>query len=410
MKTTLFLLIGLTLSCKLFSQADLVNANNHFTFTFFKAIKPDSSNFFISPLSLNIALAIADEGARGTTKDEIDRLLNIKGIANKTSKYKALIDSTTNLNDAEFKECMKWRKNKEDTNTLCIANAIWYNKKIPIKPEFFKTTVSDYYTKLHAFDPKNILETNENINDWVAKETNNKIKTIPGVNSFTVMNIINVTYFLGKWENEFDVSRTRPKKFYSLRRDSSKIDFMNKETRYDYYEDNKIQAVYLPYKCNQFSMLIILPRQRYGINHIESMLDSAYYNQIRNKAALYKVILSVPKFKIETNLNLADKLKAMGYNNMFSPKANFSGISNSFSYIDQITQKTFIQTDEKKTEAAAVTVIGMEIGAGIGVPPPPPPKVFNANHPFTFLIIDNRTKAILFIGRFVKQKIAVDQS
>jgi serpin B len=117
-------------------------------------------------------------------------------------------------------------------------------------------------------------------------------------------------------------------------------------------------------------------------------------------------MLSLPKFRIESEIKPKQEIIKMGYPVMFSGTADFTGISSIDSLkIDEIIHKTFIEIDEKKTEAVAVSKVDMVIvGYGGGnPPPPPPPKVFNADHPFIFLIKDNRTNAILFAGRFVKR-------
>ena len=405
MKIALLVIAGLLIGGLSYSQTNLVNANNDFAFRFYKFTKPDADNFFISPLSLNIALAIADEGARGTTRKEIENLLGISRIDNKALKYRSLIDSTINLRDNRPGN----NAQTSGRNILNIADAVWYNEKFTIKQRFFDTVTSGYHSEIHSFNPNDIYAANDLLNRWVAEKTNNKIKKIGGIDQFTLMSIINATYFMGKWEREFDESGTRPKKFYSLSHDSANIKFMNIQAPYKYYEDDTLQAVYLPYRFDQFSMLVMLPHARYGINKLENILDSDYYNKIRNKATSKEVILSFPRFKIETELHLKDKLEELGYSDMFSVDADFSGITDKKPvYCSDIIHKTYIETDEKKTEAAAVSEVVINYTSAAQVRFVVPPKVFNADHSFVFFIIDNRTLAILFMGRFVKQELQPD--
>ena len=100
----------------------------------------------------------------------------------------------------------------------------------------------------------------EELNEWVSKKTNNKISEIPGFNKDIKLSIVNAIYFLGEWESCFDTKNNKKKKFYTIDKRKVEIDYMKKQYRYRYYEDSEIQSLYLPYKCNQFSMIIILPR------------------------------------------------------------------------------------------------------------------------------------------------------
>jgi serpin B len=152
-------------------------------------------------------------------------------------------------------------------------------------------------------------------------------------------------------------------------------------------------------------MIVILPQKRYGILETEKKLSIEYLQRIDSLSYSQEVILSFPKFKIQSLIYPKEEIIKMGYPKMFSDQADFAGISRTDALkINKITHKTFIEVNEKTTEAAAVTKVDMVVvGYGAGGDPPPPPKIFNANHPFIFLIKDNRTGAIVFTGRFVGQ-------
>jgi serpin B len=154
-------------------------------------------------------------------------------------------------------------------------------------------------------------------------------------------------------------------------------------------------------------MIVILPQDRYGILNIEKKLNYDYLKSINQSSYSHEVILSLPKFKIESEILPKEEIINMGYSVMFSDRADFTKMSITDSLkIGRIIHKTFIEIDEKKTEAAAVTKADMVVigyGTGGDPPPPPPPKIFNADHPFIFLIVDNRNNAIIFTGRFVKE-------
>lgn len=407
MKKTLILIFTIIVSTNVFSQELLVESNNDFSFKIYRATKPDSSNFFISPFSLNIALSIANEGAKTSTRQEMDNLLSIGNINNRAYEYKKLIQKTTDLYDSDFKSCIEWSEDKTSKNEIFLANSLWINDAVNIDARFIENINQNYKSEIFSFNKHNVISANKELNVWISKKTNEKIPEIKGLNKDIMLSIVNAIYFMGEWNIPFDIKKTKEKKFHTLNREKIDVKYMRDQSHYRYYEDSDIQSIYLPYKCHQFSMIVILPQKRYGIIDIENKLDREYFKNIDSLSYSHEVILSFPKFKIESEILPKDEIIEMGYPIMFSDKADFTGLSITDSLkINEIIHKTFIEIDEKKTEAAAVTKVDMVVigyGAGGDPPPPPPPKIFNADHPFIFLIVDNRTKAILFTGRFVKQ-------
>lgn len=407
MKKTLILIFTIIVSTNVFSQELLVESNNDFSFKIYRATKPDSSNFFISPFSLNIALSIANEGAKTSTRQEMDNLLSIGNINNRAYEYKKLIQKTTDLYDSDFKSCIEWSEDKTSKNEIFLANSLWINDAVNIDARFIENINQNYKSEIFSFNKHNVISANKELNVWISKKTNEKIPEIKGLNKDIMLSIVNAIYFMGEWNIPFDIKKTKEKKFHTLNREKIDVKYMRDQSHYRYYEDSDIQSIYLPYKCHQFSMIVILPQKRYGIIDIENKLDREYFKNIDSLSYSHEVILSFPKFKIESEILPKDEIIEMGYPIMFSDKADFTGLSITDSLkINEIIHKTFIEIDEKKTEAAAVTKVDMVVigyGAGGDPPPPPPPKIFNADHPFIFMIIDNRTKAILFTGRFVKE-------
>lgn len=149
---------------------------------------------------------------------------------------------------------------------------------------------------------------------------------------------------------------------------------------------------YLPYKCNQYSTAVILPKEMNGVLDIEKKLDTDYLKGVNQISSSRFVELSLPKLRIAMELDAKEPIANMGSSLMFSDRADFSGISKSDSLqIDRVIYKTFVETDERKTEVATLTLVDKVI---IGYASPEPPLVFKADHSFVFLIIDNRTKAV----------------
>ena len=403
MKKTLLLWIVTLSSLYVNSQKNLVDSNNDFAFEIYKATKNDSDNIFISPFSLNLALSIANEGALGSTKVEIDRLLSIEIADGKADLFKEFISRTINLQDSAYYECIKETEDKSGGNALLIANSIWINSKSTIEKPYIKTIKDSYFSEVFDFENDKIADANQKLSNWVSERTRNKIYVNNVLNPAIKLSIINAIYFKGEWDIDFKKKKTKEMIFHSLDGNRVKLDFMNNRTYYSYYEDANIQCVNLPYQCNQLSMFVILPKERLGINNFETNFSLEYFREIRKQSTNNEVILSLPKFKIESEIRPTNVISNLGFSTMFSSSADFTNISKVDSLtIGEIIHKTFIEIDEKKTEAAAITEIVI-FGYGGGTPAAlPPPKIFNANHPFIFMIVDNRTNAILFIGRFVK--------
>lgn len=403
MKKTLLLWIVTLSSLYVNSQKYLVDSNNDFAFKIYKATKTDSDNIFISPFSLNLALSIANEGALGSTKAEIDRLLSIEIADGKADLYKEFISRTINLQDSAYYECIKETEDKSGGNALLIANSIWINSKSTIEKPYVKTIKDSYFSEVFDFENDKIADANQKLSNWVSERTRNKIYVNNVLNPAIKLSIINAIYFKGEWDIDFKKKKTKEMIFHSLDGKRVKLDFMNNQTYYSYYEDANIQCVNLPYQCNQLSMFIILPKERLGINNFEANFSLEYFREIRKQSTNNEVILSLPKFKIESEIRPTNVISNLGFSTMFSSSADFTNISKVDSLtIGEIIHKTFIEIDEKKTEAAAITEIVI-VGYGGGTTAAlPPPKIFNANHPFIFMIVDNRTNAILFIGRFIK--------
>lgn len=403
MKKTLLLWIVTLSSLYVNSQKNLVDSNNDFAFKIYKATKNDSDNIFISPFSLNLALSIANEGALGSTKVEIDRLLSIEIADGKADLFKEFISRTINLQDSAYYECIKETEDKSGGNALLIANSIWVNSKSTIEKPYIKTIKDSYFSEVFDFENEKIADANQKLSNWVSERTRNKIYVNNVLNPAIKLSIINAIYFKGEWDIDFKKKKTKEMIFHSLDGNRVKLDFMNNRTYYSYYEDANIQCVNLPYQCNQLSMFVILPKERLGINNFETNFSLEYFREIRKQSTNNEVILSLPKFKIESEIRPTNVISNLGFSTMFSSSADFTNISKVDSLtIGEIIHKTFIEIDEKKTEAAAITEIVI-FGYGGGTPAAlPPPKIFNANHPFIFMIVDNRTNAILFIGRFVK--------
>jgi serpin B len=382
MKKIVLILLGMVFFFGVNAQGNLVTSNNEFTFKIYKATTPDSTNFFISPYSLHLALACANEGAATTTRKEMDNLLCLKGVEARADAYQKL-----------YKE----------NDRLYLANSLWLSSEIKLNKAFKQTLEEKYHSTVFNFNRSNIPAASIEMNRWVAGKTHQNITELPGLSPLSMMSILNAVYFVGEWETAFDKRNTAPRIFYNLNGVNENANFMKAQNYYQYYEDTDVQSLVLNYK-EDYSMVFLLPKERYGISKLEKKMSNEYLKEVLESTSAKEVIVSLPKFKIETELSPKLELMKMGYGNMFSDRADFSGISRTYKLkIDRITHKTFIEIDEIKTEAVAVTRAEMiRIGSVASMMEPQPPIVFTANHPFVFFIIDNRTRAVIFIGKYVK--------
>lgn len=390
MKYCTSLIILLLITSSAYSQTDrLTKSLNSYTFDLYGQIKTDNENLFISPLSTYYALLVAYEGAKNETKAEFERVLHIDNA-----------ESLTNFKD--FSEnLISWR---DSSNYLNISNAIWIQKDFSVITDYKNEIIEKYSSDFKTVDFKQKITASNEINNWVTNKTNGLIKDIISpndINTDTRLIILNAIYFIGKWADEFDKIFTKSDDFYSINKERSEVDFMCKMEYLEYYENTDFQFISKPYEGNDKSFCIILPKKRYGLIDIENILTDSILDAITHNTDYLEVRLSIPKFKLETTYSLKEPLIKLGLEKAFTPNADFSGITREVPLmIDKVTHKTYIEINEEKTEAAAATIVEMlDCSTGGSMSRP---KIFRVDHPFTFMIIDNKTKGIIFIGRYVQ--------
>ena len=358
--------------------------------------KNQTSNIFISPYSISAALLLADLGADGNTEEEIRATLGVGGIS-KDDVHKQYKELQEKLN-AETK----------GTTSLSIANRIFIRLGLNIDATF-QTQVQEYYgSGVEGLDFINKSEKSRiHINEWVEKQTRNKIQRLlppRAIGPVYLMVLVNAIYFKGEWLKPFKGSLTKKSNFHTMGK-TVKVEMMSGKERVKYLEDESgaYSVVELSYKDCNIVMDIILPTAIDGLSRMEKNLDLSFMKQISQKLRSVgrpEVILGIPKFKLEEQYELEHILPQLGIADMFHPEnANFSTMIPCISevFINAVIHKSFIEVNEKGTEAAAATAMVMAPGCA---PPREQPKTFIADHPFIFLIRDSRTDAVLFWGRY----------
>ena len=295
-----------------------------------------------------------------------------------------------------------------DQYEVHVANALWGEKTHPFLPAYVQTIHKFYKTGgLFPVDFKNNPEAaRQEINAWVEKQTAEKIKNLLGpgsVNGNTRLVLTNAIYFLGNWTSRFNSGWTSDQDFSVSAREKVRAPLMHQVHSYRYWASDSLQVLELPYKGDDLSMLVFLPRQTDGLAAVENSLSAAGIGKARAKLRPENVDAYLPKFKLHTAYELNDSLNALGMKQAFvAGKADFAGIDGGTGYfsISQVFHKAFVNVNERGTEAAAATSVHVLGAAAL----PPHPVVFRADHPFLFLICDNHSGSILFLGRMMNPK------
>lgn len=369
--------------------AKVVGANNQFAFELYSELKNDSSNdgenIFFSPYSISTALAMTYEGARGQTAEEMATVFYFPEDENERRPNFARVYNDINSGGGQLYQ-------------LKTANALWAQQDFQFSDDYFNV-IEDYYggkvTNLDFVgDPDGSRST---INGWVEQKTNNKIKDILGPGTITALTrliLTNAIYFKGTWVYQFDPSQTGDRNFYITPENLVQVPMMhldNDDAKFNYMENSEFQIIELPYKGDELSMLIILPHE--DLASIEGDLDVEKLKMYREMMHERNMEVYLPKFTFETKYQMKDTLSGMGMPLAFSPSADFSGMTGSPDlYIDFVIHQAFVDVNEEGTEAAAATAVGMTLSAG---------NWFRVDHPFIFIIQQQSTGNILFMGRVV---------
>ena len=370
--------------------AQVVTANNQFAIDMYQQIngqnKQADKNVFFSPYSLSTSMAMLYAAAEGETKAQIQR----------TFHYPSL--NVLNPNSAALHE----QFNKPNPNyQLATANDLWIQQGLRPNQNYLDTVQRYYSGKVTNLDFKNSPEpSRQTINKTIAKYTQQMIPEVlpaSSIDADTVTVLTNAVYFKGDWKNTFAPSEKRP--FNKFDGSIIDVDMMHEQAPYAYTEDAQVQVVQLPYKGDELSMMVVLPKakDKIAMQRVVNTLNAKQISQWNNNLVKHEVILDLPKFKLEESYTMDSLLATMGMAKAFSSEANFSLFSQNIPLsVDAIVHKAVVEVDEKGTKAAASTGITISpISRGYYVNT----STFTADHPFIFMIIDNKTDAILFLGQ-----------
>ena len=364
---------------------DMVNSNNDFAWNLYRE-SSDSASSIVSPVSVTYLLSMTLNGAEGTTSEEIKKTLGWNG-------------ASTSAINAFCYRLMNGELTRKDS-ALSIANYIALKKEISFKHSFVKKARSIYDAQVENLDfsdPANI----SHINDWCRKHTDGMIpKMIDRMEPADVSYLLNAIGFNGKWAKPFLTINTEPKTFYSINHQKKDVDMMTSdEEDFPYMEDSLLSAIELSYQGGKYSMIFILPQKNHSLQEIKGSLNQRRFQQILRQMKTEKnVDLWIPKFSIDKQIPLKKILPRMGIKSMFAPlAANFKLLTEQSIYVSEMQQKARIEISENGTKAAAVTEMEYVL---LGLLRSKDQKVFHADHPFIYVIRDNETGALLFIGQY----------
>lgn len=368
---------------------ELVDANTKFAFNIFKELmaEDEGKNIFISPLSISTALTMAYSGAEGATKDAMSETLELGDmeLADVKEGYLNLIESL---------------EGADKQVSLEIGNSIWMDEEFePRVYSTFTEGIGTYYKGDIFTRNFGAPGTVDDINGWIRDKTNEKIdKMIEQIDPDIVMFLINAIYFKGDWTNKFDKAKTSKGDFYLPNGEIVQPDIMSTSGKFNYYSGEGFKVARLPYGRDKIAMYIFLPRRSVSLeSFLVNLNQTTFDDYVDRLHPVSDLKVKLPKFKLEYGTKrLNDALSNLGMGVAFDMHAaNFNGIApveQENLYIDFVDHKAFIEVNEKGTEAAAATVVGVVESA---------PKTFYVDSPFFFVIRDDRSGSILFMGKIV---------
>lgn len=369
-------------------SAEILQADRQFAFELFREVYglSDADNLMISPLSTSYALGMTLNGANGTTKDAFSQVLHFEGL------------SDQEVNES-YQDLMSQLVTLDEQVQFSIANSIWYRLGFQVLEAFISDN-QEYFDaaveELDFSDPgaKDI------INGWIEEKTNDKIRNmLDYIPTNAVMYLINAIYFNATWKYQFDPADTFTDDFNLEGGGRHTADFMQVEGTFNLSYHENFTSVELPYGDSAFSMVVLLPNAEVSIADLVAAMDAESWDSWMNSSYPTNVTIQLPKFKYGFKTLLNDPLIELGLGIAFTENADFSDITPGGGiFISRVIHQTFIDVNEEGTEAAAATIVEMIESAG--------PGIFRADRPFLYMIRENSTGALLFMGKVGKPEYA----
>jgi serpin B len=370
----------------------VVSGNNAFALDLYGRLRDKEGNLFYSPYSISSALAMTYAGARGETAKQMARVLHFS--LEPRRLHPAFAALSRQLNGS----------GKLRSYQLHVAQSLWGDTGLLVHQDFQELIQANYDARLRQVDfQRQPDEARRQINQWVEERTNDKIKDLlhqGDIDSMTRMVLVNAIYFKAPWQEPFHESATQKDAVFHSAGKKLKAALMRQTEHYRYAEGEGYQALELPYKGGELSMVVLLPRENDGLAKVEKSLTARTLDGVLGKLQRRRVAVELPRFRFEARFELAKQLEAMGMPLAFGTHADFSGISTAQKlFLSQVIHQAYVDVNENGTEAAAATAAIAKLAAELE---PQTPVTFRADHPFLFLLREQRTGTILFLGRLTE--------
>jgi serpin B len=366
----------------------VAEANNALAIDLYRNLAGGTGNLCFSPLGATAGLALLSSGSAGVTQQQI---IDAAHISHPPADFLQGLSALNGRLNAGSGGC-----------EVRIANRLWVQAGFSVKDDFIRASRSAFGEEPGRIDFQDAAAAREVVNRWGAEQTNGRITEIlaPGSLTDTTRFIVtNGTHFKGTWKYKFDPAATVESPFHLAAESHVPVRMMHQTGAMQYGATPEMQILELPYAGGAMSMLILLPKQVDGLARLEENLSpDALGKWLSRLSEEGEVEVRLPKFTFSSEAALKESLVALGMQRAFSNDAEFPGISSEKSEkLFDAVQQTFVDVNEAGTEAAAVTGF-----IGGDAPSPVPQHIlFNADHPFLFLIRDVPSGAILFLGRVV---------
>eukprot|EP00092_Neocalanus_flemingeri_P069751 GFUD01085537.1.p1 GENE.GFUD01085537.1~~GFUD01085537.1.p1 ORF type:complete len:468 (+),score=155.40 GFUD01085537.1:327-1730(+) len=363
-------------------------SNEQFSSKLYDVLKGEEGNLIMSPFSVSGVMAMVSAGAGGNTLQQIQSGLSFPSPSSLQLGYQDTIPALRST----------------DNFTLEAANTVFAMKDFSVLPQYQEMLHRSFHASIQAVDFGDKHGAAKMINNWVEKMTRDKIKHLikaDMLSALTRLVLVNAIYFKGDWAAKFDPQLTKKQNFSVSPTITVKMPMMIQEREFPwaYLDPLASTMVELPYKGDRIVMQVLLPEDRHGLGELEEKLNNYDVQELFAKASFEtKVMVQLPKFKLEQRIPLTEHLITLGMKDMFTEGvADFSGIDGTRQlFISSVVQKAFIEVNEEGSEAAAATGAVMMMRSM-----PAPPEQFVADHPFIFYVRDKTTGMLLFQGRVV---------
>jgi serpin B len=381
-------------------RAAIVRADTAFAFDLYAQVTEGKGNTFLSPYSIAVALSMTYAGARGATAEQMARTLHVSFPGQDLHRARNAVDQAITEPDQTDEEVA----GGFEPLRLQVANSLWGQSGYDFRGEFLDLLARHYGAGMRLVNYRGDPEGSRSaINRWVEEATERRIvDLIPPeiINVMTRLVLVNAIHFQGNWLFKFDPEQTTRGEFTLLDGSRRSVSMMRIDRKYHYGEGDGWKAVQLPY-AGGASMLVIAPDEG-RFEDVESALHSGFVDRIRSELDEREVDLAMPRFEFDSDFSLAETLKTLGMGDAFrSPPgpstADFSGMTRARElFLRDVVHKGFVSVDEQGTEAAAATGGVAEAVSGAT------PATLYLDRPFIFLIQDDETGSVLFVGRLTE--------